>query len=79
MGVSGISKSTASKLCKDIDEPVNACLGRPLAGDWRYLWLDATYLKQRQGERVVDVAAVIAVAVDAEGRREIVGLTSVRQ
>ena len=74
MGLSGISKSTVSKLCKDIDERVNAFLDRPLAGDWPYLWLDATYLKQREGGRIVDVAAIIAVAVDAEGRREIVGL-----
>jgi putative transposase len=47
MGLSGISKSTVSKLCKDIDERVNAFLGRPLSGEWPYLWLDATYLRQR--------------------------------
>ena len=74
MGLSGISKSSVSKLCKDIDERVNAFLDRPLAGEWPYLWLDATYLKQREGGRINDVAAIIAVAVDAEGRREIVGL-----
>ena len=49
MGLSGISKSTVSKLCRDIDERVNAFLERPLVGDWPYLWLDATYLKQREG------------------------------
>src|SRR6195952_872986 len=74
MGLSGISKSTVSKLCKDIDDRVNAFLGRPLAGDWPYLWLDAPYLPQREGGRIVSVAAIIAVAVDGEGRREIVGL-----
>ncbi len=74
MGLSGISKSTVSKLCKDIDERVNAFLERPLEGEWPYLWLDATYLKQREGGRIVSVAAIIAVAVDSEGRREIVGL-----
>jgi transposase-like protein len=74
MGLSGISKSQVSRLCKDIDERVNAFLGRPLEGDWPYLWLDATYLKQREGGRVVSVAAIIAVAVSADGRREIVGL-----
>src|SRR5690242_18379430 len=46
----------------------------PLAGDWPYLWLDATYLKQREGGRIVSVAAIIAVAVNTEGKREIVGL-----
>ena len=74
MGLSGISKSTVSKLCKDIDDRVGAFLDRPLSGDWPYLWLDATYLKQREGGRIVSVAAIIAVAVDSEGKREIVGL-----
>src|SRR6187200_394828 len=74
MGLSGISKSQVSKLCKEIDERVHAFLDRPLAGEWRYLWLDATYLKQREGGRIVSVAAIIAVAVSTDGRREIVGL-----
>ena len=74
MGLSSISKSTVSKLCKDIDDRVHAFLDRPLSGYWPYLWLDATYLKQREGGRIVSVAAIIAVAVDSEGKREIVGL-----
>lgn len=74
MGLSGISKSTVSKLCKDIDERVGEFLNRPLSGDWPYLWLDATYLKVRQGGRIVSVAAIIAVAVNTDGRREIIGL-----
>jgi len=74
MGLAGISKSQVSKLCKEIDERVHAFLDRPLAGEWPYLWLDATYLKQREGGRIVSVAAIIAVAVDTEGKREIVGL-----
>lgn len=74
MGLAGISKSQVSKLCKEIDERVNAFLARPLEGAWPYLWLDATYLKQREGGRIVAVAAIIAVAVSTDGRREIVGL-----
>lgn len=74
MGPAGIGKSTVSKLCKDIDDRVNAFLDRPLTGEWPYLWLDATYLKQREGGRIVPVAAIIAVAANTEGRREIVGL-----
>ena len=74
MGLSGISKSQVSKLCKDIDERVTAFLERPLEGDWPYLWLDATYLKVREGGRIVPVAAIIAVAVSTDGRREIIGL-----
>ena len=74
MGLSGISKSTVSKLCKDIDERVNEFLNRPLTGEWPYVWLDATYLKVRQGGRIVSVAAIIAVAANTDGRREIIGL-----
>ena len=69
MGMTGISKSSVSKLCKDIDERVNAFLKRPLSGDWPYLWLDATYLKMREGGRIVSVAAIIAVGVDTDGKR----------
>ena len=69
MGMSGISKSSVSKLCKDIDERVNAFLKRPLDGEWPYLWLDATYLKVREGGRIVSVAAIIAVAGDCRDFR----------
>ncbi len=75
MGLAGISKSQVSKLCREIDERVTAFLERPLDGEWPYLWLDATYLKVREGGRIVSVAAIIAVAVDTDGRREIVGLS----
>ena len=61
-------------VCKDIDERVSGFLTRPLAGEWPYLWLDATYLKVRAAGRIVSVAAIIAIAVNIDGRREIVGL-----
>jgi transposase-like protein len=73
MGLSGISKSQVSKLRKEIDERVGAFLERPLEGEWPHLWLDATCLKQREGGRIVSVAATIAVAVNTDGRREIIG------
>lgn len=75
MGMTGISKSQVSKLCRDIDERVSSFLDRPLEGEWPYLWLDATYIKQRQGGRIVSVAAIIAVAATTDGRREIIGLS----
>ena len=74
MGMSGISKSQVSRLCKDIDARVKAFLERPIEGDWPFVWLDATYLKVRQHGRVVSVAAIVAVGANAEGRREILGL-----
>jgi putative transposase len=74
MGMSGISKSQVSRLCGEIDERVNAFLARPLEGDWPYLWIDATYVKVRQAGRIVSVAVIIAVAVNTDGVREIVGV-----
>jgi len=62
MGMTGISKSQVSKLCKEIDERVCSFLERPLDGEYPYVWLDATYLKQRQGGRIVSDAVIIAVA-----------------
>ncbi|WP_186201799.1 transposase, partial [Jannaschia seosinensis] len=57
MGAGGMSKSQVSRLCGEIDERVNAFLSRPLEGEWPYLWLDATYLKVRDGGRIVSRAA----------------------
>ena len=74
MGMTGIFKSQVSRLCEEIDERVKAFLDRPLEGDWPYLWLDATYIKVRQAGRIVSVAAIVAVAVNTEGRREVLGL-----
>ncbi len=92
VGLSGISRNTVSKLCNNEpgqktihrivlpanDERVRDFLGRPLAGDWPWLWLDATYLKLRQGGQIVSVAAIMAMAVNPDGRREIIGPASAR-
>lgn len=75
LGMTGISKSQVSRLCEEIDERVKAFLERPLEGDWPYLWIDATYVKVRQAGRIVSVAVIIAVAVNTEGRREVVGMS----
>jgi transposase-like protein len=74
MGMSGISKSQVSRLCEEIDDKVKAFLDRPIEGDWPYLWIDATYLKVRRGGRIVSVAAIIAVGVNTDGRREVLGM-----
>jgi len=75
MGIPGISKSQVSRLCSEIDERVNAFLDRPIEGDWPYIWIDATYVKARQGGRIVSVAVIVAVGVNTYGSREILGLT----
>jgi putative transposase len=74
MGMSGISKSQVSRLCQEIDERVKAFLARPIEGDWPYLWIDATYVKVRQQGRIVSVAVIVAVGVNGDGRREVLGL-----
>jgi putative transposase len=86
MGMSGISKSQVSRLCEveplsaigprtmARDGKVKAFLNRPLEGDWPYLWIDATYLKVRRGGRIVSVAVIIAIGMNTDGRREVLGL-----
>ncbi|MEP9356853.1 IS256 family transposase [Xanthobacter sp. KR7-65] len=74
MGMSGISKSQVSRLCEEIDERVHTFLDRPIEGDWPYVWVDATYLKVRQNGRIVSVAVIIAVGVNTDGRREVLGM-----
>jgi putative transposase len=74
MGMSGISKSQVSRLCGEIDDKVQTFLNRPLEGDWPYVWLDATYVKVRQAGRIVSVAVIIAVGVNSDGRREVLGM-----
>ena len=76
MGAGGMSKSQVSRLCAEIDERVNAFLSRPLEGAWPYLWLDATYLKVREGGRIVSHAVIIAVAVNEDGKREVLGVAT---
>ena len=74
MGMSGISKSQVSRLCEEIDDKVAAFLDRPLEGEWPYLWIDATYVKVRSNGRIVSVAVIVAVGVNSDGRREILGM-----
>ena len=74
MGMEGISKSQVSRLCGEIDERVQAFLSRPIEGEWPYLWLDATYVKARRDHHIVSVAVIVAVGVNNDGRREVLGM-----
>jgi putative transposase len=75
MGMSGISKSQVSRLCAEIDERVGAFLNRPIEGDWPYLWIDATYVKTREAGRIVSVAVILAIGVNTDGQREVLGMS----
>lgn len=71
----GISRSTVSRICSEIDEAVQEFLHRRIDHAWfPYLFLDATYLDVRVRGRVVSQALVVATGVSGEGRREILGM-----
>ena len=76
MGAGGMSKSAVSRLCAEIDVRVNAFLSRPLEGAWPYLWLDATYIRVREGGRIISRAVIVAVAVNEDGKREVLGVAT---
>ena len=68
---SGISRSTVSRICKDIDEAVGEFLTRPLEHTWfPYVFVDATYVDVRVNHRVISQALVVATGVSAQGRRQ---------
>jgi len=74
LGMTGISRSQVSRLCAELDARVEAFLSRPISGHWPYVWLDATYVKSRESGTVEGQAVVVAVAVNTEGRREVLGM-----
>jgi transposase-like protein len=75
LGITRLSKSQVSVMAKDLDEQVEAFRTRPLdAGPYTFLAADALVLKVREGGRTVNVHALLATGVNAEGYREILGL-----
>jgi len=73
LGMKGIDKSEVSRISKQLDEFVEEFKNRRLEGEYPYLWLDATFPKVREGGRVCSMALVIAVGVNQQGEREILG------
>ena len=75
LGIAGISKSQVSAMAKVLDEQVEAFRTRALdGGPYTFVWLDALTQKVREGGRTVNVHALVATAVNANGQREILGL-----
>lgn len=74
MGARGISKSEVSRIAQVLDAEVEAFRNRPLEGSYRYIWLDAVYLKVREGGRIRSLAVLIALGVNREGRLEVLGV-----
>jgi transposase-like protein len=75
LGVTRLSKSQVSEMARTLDERVAEFRGRPLdAGPYTFVWMDALTQKVREGGRVVNVHCLVAVGVNAEGRREVLGI-----
>lgn len=75
MGITALSKSQVSELVKSLDAKVEAFRSRPLdRGPYTYVWVDAITQKVREAGRIVNVAVVIAVAVNVDGYREVLGM-----
>jgi putative transposase len=75
MGIDSLSKSQVSRMCGELDGLVAAWRNRPLdGGPYAFVWLDALMIKVREAGRVVNTAALVAVGVNADGHRELLGL-----
>ena len=75
LGIEGISRSEVSRICAALDAEVETFRARSLAGEaYPYLWLDATYVKVREGGRVVSMALLVATGVALTGERRVLGL-----
>jgi putative transposase len=73
LGVGSFDKSAVSRACQALDGVVQAFRQRPLEGRFPYVWLDALYLKVRQNHRIVSLALVIAMGVNEQGERSLLG------
>lgn len=74
MGAQGMSRSEVSRMAAALDSQVAQFRQRPLTGPYPYVWLDAVYVKVREGVHVVSKAVLIAHAVNGDGFREVLGV-----
>ena len=75
LGITSLSKSQVSEMAASLDEMVTDFRDRPLdQGPYTYVWADALSMKVREGGRIVNIACLLAVGVNAEGHREILGV-----
>ena len=74
LGIEKMSKSQVSQLTKELDASVKAFRERKLEGRFPYVWLDALVFKSREGGRIANVAALVAVGVNEDGHREVLGI-----
>jgi putative transposase len=75
MGLVGMSKSQVSEICASITEEVDKFMNTPIEGEWPYIYLDASYIKVREDHKVVAKAVIVAIGVNTNGDRRILGMT----
>lgn len=69
------SKQAVSEACKVLDSAVEEFRQRPLGGDYYFVMADATYIKVRENHRIIAKALLVAMAMTAEGMKEIIGVS----
>ena len=75
LGIKQLSKSQVSEMARHLDAQVEAFRNRPLdAGPYTFIWLDALVIKVREHGRIINVHTLVAVGVNADGGREVLGL-----
>src|SRR5829696_2310754 len=75
LGITALSKSQVSEMATHLDAQVDAFRNRPLdAAHYTFVWLDALVVKVREHGRTVNVHTLVAVGVNADGQREVLGL-----
>ena len=75
LGVTRLSKSQVSEMAQTLDVQVEAFRSRPLdSAHYTFVSLDALTMKVREGGRTVNIACLVAVGVNADGHREVLGL-----
>jgi putative transposase len=75
MGAKGMSRSEVSRMAAVLDDQVEAFRSRRLEKRYPYVWLDALYVKVREGGRTVSKAVLVATGVAETGEREVIGVT----
>jgi len=68
-----VSPGTISELNKKVYVHIDAWRNRPLKTRYPYVYLDGIYLKRNWGGEYENVSILIAMAVNEEGYREVIG------
>ena len=68
-----VSSGTISNLNQKAYEHIETWRCRPLTGEYAYVYMDGVYLKRSWGDEIQNVSVLVAIGVDQNGFREILG------